>query len=241
MGGGGDSRAVIDTVFFDAAGTLIEVAEPVGETYARAARAAGVAADADALGAAFRAAFVAAPPLAFPGAAPGAIRLLEREWWRERVLDTFAMAGVDAPADRLDRAFRTAFDHFARGAAWRVFADVAPALAALRARGLRLAVVSNFDARLRTILRDVGLRGALDHVVVSSECGAAKPDRRIFAAALRASGARADSTLHVGDSLELDVVGARAAGLAALRIDRSQPPAGGSIASLAEVAERLNR
>ena len=230
---------MIETVFFDAAGTLIEVAEPVGETYARAARAEGVAVESIALDVAFRAVFVAAPPLAFPSSAPGALRHLEREWWRERVLDTFARAGVVGQADRLDRAFRTAFDHFAHGSAWRVFADVGPALRTLRGRGLGLAVVSNFDSRLRAVLRELGLAGDLDAVVVSSECGAAKPDRRIFTEALRATGARAESTLHVGDSLEHDVGGARAAGLAALRIDRSRPAAGGTIASLAEVADRL--
>lgn len=232
---------MIETVFFDAAGTLIEVAEPVGETYARVARAAGVDADAPPLDAAFRSAFRAAPPLAFPSAAPAALRQLEREWWRERVLETFALAGVVAPAERLERAFGAAFDHFADGGAWRVFADVRPALGALRRRGLRLAVVSNFDARLRAILRHLGLASELDAVVLSSEHGAAKPDRRIFTAALRATGARAESTLHVGDSIEHDVDGARAAGLAALRIDRSGTAGAGTIASLEEIAERLSR
>jgi putative hydrolase of the HAD superfamily len=229
---------VIDTIFFDAGGTLIEVAEPVGETYARAARAEGARASAATLSSAFRAAFAAAPPLAFPGAAEATLRGLERAWWRERVLDTFTRAGVGLPPSAFERVFEAAFEHFARGAAWRIFDDVRPTLDSLRRRGLRLAVVSNFDARLRTVLSDLDLAAAFDAVVLSTECGFAKPDPRIFDRALELTGGRAASTLHVGDSVDQDVEGARAAGISAGLIDRSGslPDA---IPSLAAIAARF--
>jgi putative hydrolase of the HAD superfamily len=239
---GADAGAVIRAVLFDAAGTLIEVAEPVGETYARCARGAGLTVSATALESAFRAVFPAAPPLAFPGAAPAALADLERDWWRRRVLETFARAGLASPRDALERAFDAAFAHFARASAWRLFDDVRPSIEALRERGIRLAVVSNFDGRLRRILRELGLADAFEAIVLSSECGFAKPDPRIFEAALTAVGADAGSTLHVGDSLGDDVVAARRAGIAAVRIERGAAGDADTITTLAEVAaDRIDR
>jgi putative hydrolase of the HAD superfamily len=228
----GSGADLIDTVFFDASGTLIEVAEPVGETYARFARAEGAVVSRDALSAAFKAAFAAAPPLAFPVSSKTTTRRRERAWWRARVAETFARAGVGLPRAAFERAFSAAFDHFARGSAWRVFDDVRPTLAELRRRGVRAAVVSNFDSRLRAVLAAHGLAEAFDALVLSTECGFAKPDPRIFAHALRACGASASTTLHVGDSRPVDVEGARRAGIRAVCIDRSRPPARGRIAAL---------
>ena len=65
------------------------------------------------------------------------------------------------------------------------FPDAAPALAALRAAGLRLAIVSNWDCSLRAVLGELGLAGAVDTIVVSAEAGAPKPEAAIFLAALR--------------------------------------------------------
>ena len=119
---------------------------------------------------------------------------------------------------------------------FRAFADAAPALAELRRMGLRLVCVSNWDYALPSVLERVGLLGRLDSVVTSAAVGARKPDARAFEAALAAAGCGAAEALHVGDSATEDVAGARAAGIRALRIDRS---GGGDIASLAEVGARL--
>jgi putative hydrolase of the HAD superfamily len=98
--------------------------------------------------------------------------------------------------------------------------DAAPALAALRQAGLRLGVVSNWDCSLGNVLSQLGLGGAIDAVVVSAEVGAPKPDPAIFRAALAALRCEAEDALFVGDSLETDVEGARAAGIRALLLDR---------------------
>lgn len=224
-------------VSFDAAGTLFEPAEPVGVTYARVAARAGIAASPRAIARGFREAFRAAPPLAFPGLSARERKRAEREWWDRLVAETFRRAGTRAERARLDAVFAELFDHYARAEAWRVFPDVAPALRALRAAGLRLAVVSNFDGRLHRVLRGLGLSPHFHAVVTSSECGAAKPDPRIFAAALAALGSSAEATLHVGDSEGLDVRGARRAGLRALRIERREPDR----APLRELARGLAR
>ena len=98
-------------------------------------------------------------------------------------------------------------------------AEVPPALAALRRRGLRLVVVSNSNGTLRVKLARLGLLSAFDLVMDSFELGVEKPDPAIFTLALERLGARAASTLHVGDFFHIDVVGARAAGLQAWLID----------------------
>jgi putative hydrolase of the HAD superfamily len=104
---------------------------------------------------------------------------------------------------------------------FRPYGDAAPALAALRASGLRLAIVSNWDCSLRSVLADLGLAAAVDDVIVSAEVGAAKPDPRIFRAALEHLRCEPENALFVGDSLETDVLGARAAGLRALLLQRN--------------------
>lgn len=91
--------------------------------------------------------------------------------------------------------------------------DVAPALAALRDRGLRLVVVSNANGRLRHLFDRVDLTKWFDHVLDSHEWGVEKPDPRLFQLALEQSRSDGARTVHVGDLYYVDVVGARKAGL----------------------------
>ena len=91
--------------------------------------------------------------------------------------------------------------------------DVEPALAALRARGLRLVVVSNANGRLRHLFDRLQLTRWFDHVLDSHEWGVEKPDPRLFQLALEQAGADASRTVHVGDLYHVDVIGARRAGL----------------------------
>jgi putative hydrolase of the HAD superfamily len=111
---------------------------------------------------------------------------------------------------------------------FRAYPEVPAALARLRAGGARLAVVSNWDVSLHDVLERTELRALVDAVVISAELGVAKPDPAIFRAALRRLGAAAHQALHVGDSVEHDVAGARAAGLEAVLVARNgaQAPAG---------------
>lgn len=117
---------------------------------------------------------------------------------------------------------------------FRAYPDAAPALAALRRRGLRIVCVSNWDYELGAVLERIGLAPALDGVVTSAAVGSRKPDRAIFAAALAIAGCEAAEAIHVGDGEE-DVEGARAAGIDVLRIDRD---GGADVSSLAEMVER---
>lgn len=116
------------------------------------------------------------------------------------------------------------------------YPDTVPALGELRARGLRVLVVSNWDVSLPRVLARCGIAGLIDATVTSAEVGARKPDPAIFLAALELAGSSADEALHVGDTAEEDVTGARAAGIRALLIDRG---GGGDISSLEEIVEHL--
>ena len=98
-------------------------------------------------------------------------------------------------------------------------AEVRPSLAALRARGLRLVVVSNANGTLHRAFERLGLTSAFEVIVDSHVEGVEKPDPRFFHIALERSGADAASTLHVGDLYHVDVAGARAAGIRPVLLD----------------------
>jgi putative hydrolase of the HAD superfamily len=119
------------------------------------------------------------------------------------------------------------------------FADVPPALAALRDH--RLLVVSNWDCSLADWLGPAGLLEHVDAVVTSAEVGVAKPGRAIFERALELAGVAPGDAVHVGDSLENDVAGARAAGIRPVLVARDgAAPAGvEAIRSLAELPALL--
>jgi HAD superfamily hydrolase (TIGR01549 family) len=105
-------------------------------------------------------------------------------------------------------------ERHADGRLWLHVEEGTPqALQLLRERGLTLVVVSNSDGRIRQFLEHAGLLPLLDHVVDSGVEGIEKPDPALFRIALERAGLRADEVLHVGDIYEIDVAGARAAGI----------------------------
>jgi putative hydrolase of the HAD superfamily len=119
------------------------------------------------------------------------------------------------------------------------YPDAAPALAAARAGGQTLVVVSNWDISLAGVLGRVGLAPLLDGVLTAAELGVRKPSSEIFMRALAVAGVSPNQAMHVGDSIEEDVAGARAAGIEAvlLRRDGGPGPSGvRTIASLDELA-----
>ena len=119
---------------------------------------------------------------------------------------------------------------------FHAFEDAAPALAELRSRGLALVVVSNWDCSLRGALAGAGLDTLVDWVVPSAQARAAKPDPAPFLRALELVGVTAEQTLHVGDSPENDLGGARAAGMRGVLLARQGGGPPGAIRSLAELA-----
>jgi len=233
MSAGCEIRAVL----FDAAGTLLLPREPVGETYARFARrylaGAGPAAaaaptaspaaapSAARLGEAFARVFESAPANAHPEAPPGRRAALEQAWWQARLRETFRAADQELrfeESPHFGPCAEALWLHYASPRAWRVAAGAERALAALRGRGLALAIVSNFDQRLHGLLRGLNLRRYFDAVVLPANAGAAKPSPVIFAHCLAQLGVLPRQALLVGDHPVRDLQAARAAGLHALHI-----------------------
>lgn len=126
---------------------------------------------------------------------------------------------------------------------WELVPDgVRPALSALRDRGLTLVVVSNANGTLRRHMDRIGLASHVDIVIDSQDEGVEKPDPRLFQIALERAGARPESTIHVGDLYQVDVVGARAAGLRGVLLDETGLHSDADcdrVGSLAELVERV--
>ena len=135
--------------------------------------------------------------------------------------------GVELTAEELVDAIR-----------FEAYPDAAPALRELRDRGETLVAVSNWDCSLPDVLDRVGVGELLDGSVSSAAAGARKPDPAIFELALELARVGPDEALHVGDTREEDVEGARAAGIRSLLIDRDGN--GGDISSLKEISEHLS-
>jgi putative hydrolase of the HAD superfamily len=218
-------------VLFDATGTLIEVAEPVGESYARVAARHGAEISAWRLDDAFRRVLRGAPPLVFPGVPRAQIEAHERAWWRALVRSVFLAADSAVRPRDFEACFEEIFRHFAAASAWRVRPGAPQALAALRRAGLATAVVSNFDRRLHGILAGLALAPLLDVVVLPSDAGAAKPDPAILRHALACLGCAPDSAVVVGDDPARDLEPARHLGLAAIDVRE--------LATLADLPDRL--
>ena len=122
--------------------------------------------------------------------------------------------------------------------------DVLPSLAALRARGLKLTVVSNANGKLRGLFDRLALAGCVDCILDSHDEGIEKPDPRFFEIALARSGADRETTIHVGDIYQIDIVGARAAGLRGVLLDAAglYPEADcPRVRSLGELVTRIER
>lgn len=210
----------LQAVFFDAAGTLIEPAEPVGTTYARFAAQHGIMTDPAAVMKAFRTAWKDSPPALHP---PGECSADDdRGWWQALVADTFSrVLGTPLADDVLQRLFPALYDHFARPDAWVVYEDVPPALEIL-SQDHNLLVLSNFDRRLRSILAGHDLTRFFSNIILSSEVGAAKPHPRMFEAALAAAGHAPGDCLHVGDDWKCDAEGAERAGIHFFAVQRPE-------------------
>jgi putative hydrolase of the HAD superfamily len=136
------------------------------------------------------------------------------------------------PADGVPAATLTAA--LMEAIAFTAYPDAAPALRALRDRGIARVVVSNWDASLHERLAETGLADLLDGAVASAEVGAAKPDQAIFARGLALAGARPEEAWHVGDTVDADVEGALRAGIRPVLLARDgSPPAPPGVAVLA--------
>lgn len=214
-------------VTFDVGGTLIQPWPSVGHIYAEVAARHGVKnIPGELLDARFKAAWHAQKDFTYT-----------REAWAELVDRIFLGLCANSPSKTF---FPNLYEHFAQPEAWRIFDDVVPTLEELATKGVRLGVISNWDERLGGLLRRLKLDGFFETIAVSCEVGFAKPSRVIFEQAAEKLGLPPASILHVGDSFEMDVQGAKSAGFAALRLIRAGiRPGADAIHSLAGLPARI--
>ena len=230
----------IKAVFFDAAGTLIKPARSVGESYAAIAAKHGKEVSSTNITERFRTCFDAAPRLAFPSATEDTVAALERDWWKSLVAQVFQPW---SPFVRFEEYFAELFAYFASPNAWTLYPEVLETLTSLKERDLILDVISNFDSRLVRILDGLGAGAQFENIFVSSRVGYAKPDGRIFNAALSCHGLAPAQALHVGDSEINDLSGANQAGLKGILVERgktSAAPASDRINSLRSILALLD-
>ena len=207
---------MIKAILFDAAGTLFYLTKTVGDHYAYVGREVGLNLDAQQLERAFHAAWQRLPRRP---AIDGPRENDDKGWWRElvgHVLDKVAPSLSELDRDNF---FEIAYEHFAEAGVWKLYPDVPEVLEQLRPR-FQLAVISNFDGRLRLILQNLGISKYFANVFISSELGADKPDPEIFRRALKIMHLGANEVLHAGDDPERDWKTAAAAGLLVFRLDR---------------------
>ncbi|MEY2601948.1 MAG: putative hydrolase of the superfamily [Verrucomicrobiota bacterium] len=208
----------LKAIFFDAAGTLFHLPRGVGYHYALVGEEIGLKFDSRQLDRAFNSAWNAMPRRE---SINGPREDDDRDWWRElvdHVLDETAPSLGELDRDNF---FEIAYEHFAEAGVWELYPEVLEVLEKFSPR-FQLAVVSNFDGRLRMILEQLGVSKFFKHVFLSSELGADKPDPEIFRRALNLIQLQPNEVLHVGDDPERDWKAAAAAGLSIFPLDRKK-------------------
>ncbi|HLU48753.1 MAG TPA: HAD-IA family hydrolase, partial [Planctomycetota bacterium] len=198
----------VEVVFFDVGGTLLRVETSVGAVYAEVAAEHGVRVDPKALDERFRQAWKRSIARSRARRFRCSDAIL-REEWLDIVTETF---GREVRDEEIRAVFEALYERFVSGDAWKVVPGARETLRHLRERGLRLGVISNWDSRLPQTLAELGLDEFFEVLVISYEVGYEKPHERIFAEALRRTGASPEQVLHVGDSYEADIIPARSKG-----------------------------
>ena len=212
-----------DAIFFDAGYTLLKPEPSSTDRYMRICREfGGTVEDAAAMLATIMAVFTE-HPFAGPDAHPSEYRssdALDRVMWREYDGRIFARHGV--PDARLDDASEVMYEFFSDPGHWEPYPETLPLLDELRLSGYVLGICSNWSSGLHTIIDGLHLREYFAFVHTSAEVGECKPGHRMFELGLAHTGMAPERVLHVGDSYDADVIGAKRAGIAGVLVDRWQ-------------------
>lgn len=211
------------TVLFDVGSTLLHPSPPIAETFARVASERGhdltvqdVEPHIPAMDAFYEREYLRDGD--FWCSHEGSVAI-----WLEQYRFLSYALGLEKDAEGLAEGVQAAYrraDH------WSLYSDVLPCLRALKEQGASLGVVSNWNADLAFLLRDLRLLPYFDVVVSSAEAGCRKPDPVIFELALKRLGSTADGAVHVGDRPDADGDGSSAAGIRSLIIDRYETQGG---------------
>lgn len=221
-----DGEPRLEAVIFDAGLTLISAATPAAAVAAETLEAHGITAS----------------PAETAKAMDEAereirSRWLHRDWWasEQTVRELFvggyqaglrSVAAVGEDSALANRLAYAVYENYQGTRHWQLFPDVLLTMEALRAAGVTMGIVSDWGRGLEAIVLELELGHFLSFVVISAHIGLSKPDPRVFQMALDRIAAPAHSAVYVGDTYVKDVLGARAAGLAPILLDRQDdaPP-----------------
>jgi putative hydrolase of the HAD superfamily len=156
---------------------------------------------------------------------------------RMRIRETVSDDVQDEEADEIFATYMKIYR-----SEWTLFSDVVPCLD--RLRGCTLGVISNGRSEeQRAKLCSLGIEDRFQHVLISEDCGFAKPSPQIFKLACQMAAASPDEVVFVGDHFEIDVLASRNAGLRGIWLNRlgrnSHAEHFDSVGSLIELADIL--
>ena len=217
----------IKAILFDLVGTLIYPKDPVGYVYANVAGSFGFKTDYRKLEQAFLDVMQNEP-------SPKGGEIEEKKWWKNIVAKTFLACEYDLK-DKFDDIFEVLFKEFTRKSAWAIYTDVIPTIEMLRAKSLKMGLISNFDSRLEIILKELDLDKYFDCLAYSGKVGYSKPDPRIFQFTLEKLNVLSEETLYVGDSVNNDYYPALGVGINAVLLDRENACKDKSIKSISHL------
>lgn len=166
----------------------------------------------------------------------------ERSYWHSVVMESIRT--IEPRPSDFETLFNDLWENFSHGERWRPAMGAMEVLVALKKRGYSISLLTNWDSRVRTMLKEKGFNSCFDHLFISSEIGHEKPDQAIFQHVQATLGLATHEILHIGDSLQHDIEGALAASWRAIRItseidtkQNSHP----TISELPELLELLNK
>ena len=164
-------------------------------------------------------------PDAFEVAVAGAAALLDSvdQLYHRQLFVNYTGRIIELMGGRgsgVEAAAREIYDDWAEHHHFEMYDDVPEALTTLRARGLRLGLISNSHRCLESFQKHFAIEGMMSVTVSSADFGVMKPDPRIFQEALQQMAVPASRAVMVGDSLAHDVMGARQAGMRGVLLDR---------------------
>jgi putative hydrolase of the HAD superfamily len=209
---------MIKAILFDAVGTLFRLTKTVGDHYAYVGREVGLDLDAQNLERAFHTAWKEMPQRA---AIEGPRENDDKGWWRELVDLVLKQVAPSLSEFDRDNFFEIAYEHFAEAGVWDLYPEVRAVLEELRPQ-FQLAVISNFDGRLRLILQQLDISKFFSRLFISSELGADKPDPEIYRRVVSLMNLHPNEVLHVGDDPQRDWEAASATGFSVFQLKRPE-------------------